>query len=396
MHKRVMDTLDPGQLEGEAALVRVDFNVSLQAKRSRASHRIRKTMPTIKWLCSKGCRVVLMSHLGRPQGRRVRELSLRPFVAQVEQELGAPIRFFDNLLGPVQREIRYMQPGEVVLLENVRFLPREDQNDPVTAAALARFGDFFVNDAFGAAHRSHSSTVAIAHLLKPAVAGFLMEEEYKYLQETLADPDRPFVAVVGGAKISSKIREIETLLNKVDQIIIGGAMANTFFLAMGLDVGMSIVEHEMVDVAHRIMDKGGDRVVLPTDVVIAQDLYEPGDACTVARDAVPSGWSIYDLGEDSRRRFAETVAQARTVVWNGPMGVFESPPFDAGTVSMAQAFALASEGGATTIVGGGDSAAAVARAGLEDKMSHVSTGGGASLDLLAGKELPGVSALDDV
>jgi phosphoglycerate kinase len=283
-----------------------------------------------------------------------------------------------------------------VLLENVRFLPREDQNDPVTAAALARFGDFFVNDAFGAAHRSHSSTVAIAHMLKPAVAGFLMEEEYKYLQETLAEPDQPFVAVVGGAKISSKIREIETLLGKVDQIIIGGAMANTFFLAMGLDVGMSIVEHEMVDVAHRIMEKGGDRVILPTDVVIAQDLYDPAEACTVSRDAVPSGWSIYDIGEETRHRYAECIEKAKTVVWNGPMGVFESPPFDAGTVSMAQAFALASEAGATTIVGGGDSAAAVARAGLEDKMSHVSTGGGASLDLLAGKELPGVSALDDV
>jgi phosphoglycerate kinase len=395
MHKRIMNSLEDEQLEGEAALVRVDFNVSLQDKRSRASHRIRKTMPTISWLCDRGCRVILMSHLGRPQGRRVRELSLRPFVPQVEQELGAPLRFFDNLLGPVQREIKQMKPGEVVMLENVRFLPREDQNDPVTAAALARFGDFFVNDAFGAAHRSHSSTVAIAHLLKPAVAGLLMEQEYKYLQETLADPDRPFVAVVGGAKISSKIREVETLLSKVDEIIIGGAMANTFFLAMGLDVGMSIVEHEMVDVAHRILEKGGDRVILPTDVVVAQDLYHASEYRNVARDGVPNGWSIYDLGDESCARFAESVAQAKTVVWNGPMGVFESPPFDAGTVAMAQAFAAASKVGTTTIVGGGDSAAAVARAGLEEQMSHVSTGGGASLDLLAGKELPGVSALDD-
>jgi phosphoglycerate kinase len=394
MNRRIMTSLEDNQLEGEAALVRVDFNVSLQDKRSRASHRIRKTMPTIKWLCEKGCRVVLMSHLGRPQGRRVRELSLRPFVPQVEEELGAPVRFFDNLLGPIQREIKHMQPGEVIMLENVRFLPREDQNDPVTAAALARFGDFFVNDAFGAAHRSHSSTVAIAHLLKPAVAGLLMAEEYKYLQDTLADPERPFVAVIGGAKISSKIREVETLLSKVDEIIIGGAMANTFFLAMGLDVGMSIVEHEMVDVAHRIMEKGGDRVILPTDVVVAQDRYNAPEYRNVARDAVPSGWSIYDLGEESRARFAESVANAKTVVWNGPMGVFESPPFDAGTTAMAQAIAAATETGTTTIVGGGDSAAAVARVGLEDKMSHVSTGGGASLDLLAGKELPGVAALD--
>jgi phosphoglycerate kinase len=396
MHKRLMNSLPADQLQDETALVRVDFNVSLQDKRSRASHRIRKTMPTIKWLREQGCRVVLMSHLGRPQGRRVRELSLRPFVPQVEEELGAPVRFFDNLLGPIQREIKHMDPGEVVLLENVRFLPREDQNDPVTAAALARFGDFFVNDAFGAAHRSHSSTVAIAHLLKPAVAGFLMEEEYKYLQDTLRDPDRPFVAVVGGAKISSKIREVESLLSRVDQIIIGGAMANTFFLAMGLDVGMSIVEHEMVDVAHRILDKGGDRIILPTDVVVAQDLYHAPEYCNVARGSVPSGWSIYDIGEESRERFAETVAKAKTVVWNGPMGVFESPPFDAGTVAIAKALAAASAAGTTTIVGGGDSAAAVARAGLEDQMSHVSTGGGASLDLMAGKELPGVAALDEV
>jgi phosphoglycerate kinase len=395
MHKRLMNSLPAEQLQDETALVRVDFNVSLQDKRSRASHRIRKTMPTIRWLREQGCRVVLMSHLGRPQGRRVRELSLRPFVPQVEEELGAPVRFFDNLLGPIQREIKHMDPGEVVFLENVRFLPREDQNDPVTAAALARFGDFFVNDAFGAAHRSHSSTVAIAHLLKPAVAGFLMEEEYKYLQDTLRDPDRPFVAVVGGAKISSKIREVESLLSRVDQIIIGGAMANTFFLAMGLDVGMSIVEHEMVDVAHRILDKGGDRIILPTDVVVAQDLYHAPEYCNVARGAVPSGWSIYDIGEESRERFAETVAKAKTVVWNGPMGVFESPPFDAGTVAIAKAFAAASAAGTTTIVGGGDSAAAVARAGLEDQMSHVSTGGGASLDLMAGKELPGVAALDE-
>jgi phosphoglycerate kinase len=288
-----------------------------------------------------------------------------------------------------------MDEGEVVLLENVRFLPREDQNDPVVAAALARFGDFFINDAFGAAHRSHSSTVAIAHLLKPAVAGFLMAEEYKYLSDTLADPARPFVAVIGGAKISSKIREIETLLNKVDKIIIGGAMANTFFLSMGIDVGMSLVEHEMVDVAHRILEKGGDSILLPTDVVSAQDLYHATEFRNVARDSVPSGWSIYDLGSESRSRFAECITDAKTVVWNGPMGVFESPPFDGGTVAMAKALAQAAENGATTIVGGGDSAAAVARAGLEDKMTHVSTGGGASLDLLAGKELPGIQALDD-
>lgn len=395
MKKRTLESLEGEPLEGESALVRVDFNVSLHARGARASHRIRRTKPTVEWLSRQGCRVVLMSHLGRPSGRRVRELSLRAFVPQIEQEFGTPVRFFDNLLGPIQREIKHMEKGEVVLLENVRFLPREDQNDPIVAAALARFGDFFVNDAFGTAHRAHSSTVAIAHMLKPAVAGFLMEQECRYLSETLADPDRPFVAVVGGAKISSKIREIETLLSKVDEILIGGAMANTFFLAMGLDVGMSLVEHEMIDIANRILDKAGDRVLLPTDVVTAQDLYHATEFRNVPRDSVPSGWSIYDLGEESRSRFAESLGKAKTVVWNGPMGVFESPPFDAGTVAMARAMATATERGATTIVGGGDSAAAVARAGLEDKMSHVSTGGGASLDLLAGKELPGIAALDD-
>jgi phosphoglycerate kinase len=222
-----------------------------------------------------------------------------------------------------------------------------------------------------------------------------MEQEYKYLSDTLADPNRPFVAVLGGAKISSKIREIETLLTKVDKILIGGAMANTFLLATGCDVGMSLVEHEKLDVANRILDKAGDRVVLPTDVIVARELYHAGEFRNVARDSVPAGWSIYDLGEESRGRFAECIAEAKTVVWNGPMGVFESPPFDAGTIAVARALAAASESGATTIVGGGDSAAAVARAGLEDKMTHVSTGGGASLELLAGKELPGIVALDD-
>ncbi len=395
MKKRILDSLENEPLAGERALVRVDFNVSLHARGARASHRVRRTMPTIRWLSERGCRVVLMSHFGRPGGRRVKDLSLRPFAPQIQQEFGAPVRFFDNLLGPIQREIKHMDEGEVVLLENVRFLPREDQNDPVVAAALARFGDFFVNDAFGAAHRAHSSTSAIAHLLKPAVAGFLMAEEYRYLSDTLADPDRPFIAVVGGAKISSKIREVETLLSKVDKILIGGAMANTFFLAMGLDVGMSLVEHEKVDVATRILDAFGDRVLLPTDVVAAQDLYHATEFRNVPRDSVPVGWSIYDLGTESRSRYAEAVAEAKTVVWNGPLGVFESPPFDGGTVAMAKALAIATENGATTIVGGGDSAAAVARAGLEEKMTHVSTGGGASLELLAGKELPGIVALDD-
>jgi phosphoglycerate kinase len=288
-----------------------------------------------------------------------------------------------------------MKRGEVALLENTRFYAGESKNDHELAKGFAKLGDFYVNDAFGSAHRAHASTEAVAHFLQPAVAGFLMERELQYLQSTLAEPERPFVAILGGAKISGKIDAIEALLPKVDEILIGGAMACTFFLAMGLEVGTSLVEREKVDLASRVLDAGGDKIFLPVGAIVAQTLDSDAELRSVASDSIPAGWAMYDIDQDSREDFIRRIRRAKTVVWNGPMGVFETPPFDAGTVAVARGLAAATGEGATTIVGGGDSAAAVAAAGLESKMSHVSTGGGAALELLEGKALPGVEALDE-
>ncbi len=395
--KRTLGSLEGQPLEGERALVRVDFNVPLKDGRVVDAKRIREALPTIRWLREKGCRVVLLSHLGRPKGQRREELSLLPVAAELERELGVPVSFLeDPLIDAAESRTRRMKRGEVVLVENTRFHAGEEKNDPELAGAFARLGDFYVNDAFGSAHRAHASTEAVAHLLKPAAAGFLMERELRYLEGALADPQRPFVAVLGGAKISGKIDTIEALLPKVDEILIGGAMACTFFLAMGLEVGNSLVEPEKVALAQRVLKQAGDRLVLPGGGVIGRDLAENTEIRSVPRESIPSGWSVYDIDENSRQDFARKITAAKTVVWNGPMGVFEVPPFDAGTVAVARAMAAATERGATTIVGGGDSAAAVAAAGLERKVSHVSTGGGASLELLEGKVLPGVAALDEI
>lgn len=395
--KRSLDTLEGQPLEGERALVRVDFNVPLRDGKVTDSKRIREAIPTIRWLREKGCRVVLLSHLGRPKGKRVADLSLEPVARHLETELGVPVLFLED---PTSTEAvtvsRRMKRGEVALAENVRFYPGEEKNDPELARAFAQLGDFYVNDAFGSAHRAHASTEAVARLIKPAVAGFLMQKELKYLMGALEDPERPFIAVLGGAKISGKIDAIEALLPKVDEILVGGAMACTFFLAMGLEVGNSLVEPDRVEYAKRVLGQGGKHLVLPIGGVVAQQLA-PGTAVqSVPRDAIPPDWSVYDIDEDTSLDFANRIAAAKTVVWNGPMGVFETPPFDAGTVAVARALAAATARGATTIVGGGDSAAAVRQAGLEDNVSHVSTGGGASLELLEGKALPGVEALDDL
>ncbi len=390
-------SLEGQPLEGERALVRVDFNVPLKDGRVVDAKRIREALPTIRWLREKGCRVVLLSHLGRPKGQRREELSLLPVAAELERELGVPVSFLeDPVIDAAESRTRRMKRGEVVLVENTRFHAGEEKNDPELARAFARLGDFYVNDAFGSAHRAHASTEAVAHLLKPAAAGFLMERELRYLEGALTDPQRPFVAVLGGAKISGKIDTIEALLPKVDEILIGGAMACTFFLAMELEVGNSLVEPEKVVLAQRVLQQAGDRLVLPGGGVIGRDLAEDTEIRSVPRESIPSGWSVYDIDENSRQDFAQRITAAKTVVWNGPMGVFETPPFDAGTVAVARAMAAATELGATTIVGGGDSAAAVAAAGLERKVSHVSTGGGASLELLEGKSLPGVAALDEI
>jgi len=394
--KRTLTALEGQPLEGQRAFVRVDFNVPIKDGAVTDATRIVASLPTIRWLRERGCRVILASHLGRPKGAPKPEFSLRPVVPVLERELGIPVTFVEEpLTDEAVRVTRQLRRGGVALLENTRFHPGEEQNDPALADAYARLGDFYVNDAFGSAHRAHASTEGVARRLKPAVAGFLMARELEYLADALAAPRRPFVAVLGGAKISGKIDVIEALLPKVDEILIGGAMACTFFAARGYEMGKSLVEPDRIDVARGLLARAEGKLVLPAGAVIARELTEGAEHRSVAANRVPPDWAVYDIDEAAAADFGRRIMAAGTVVWNGPMGVFETPPFDAGTVAVARAMADASKAGATTIVGGGDSVAAVKRAGVEDAMSHVSTGGGASLELLEGRELPGVTALDD-
>jgi phosphoglycerate kinase len=394
--KRTLKALEGQPLEGQRAFVRVDYNVPLKNGEVTDATRIVASLPTVRWLRDRGSRVVLASHLGRPKGAVRPEFSLRPAVPVLERELGIPITFIDDpLSNDAVRTTRLLTRGGVALLENTRFHAGEETNDPSLAEAFARLGDFYVNDAFGSAHRAHASTEGVAHLLKPAVAGFLMARELEYLEGALSAPSRPFVAVLGGAKISGKIDVIEALLPKVDAVLIGGAMACTFFAAKGFPMGRSLVEPERIDLARDLLARAGDTLVLPCGVTIGQELVEGTAIRHVDPERVPEDWAVYDINEDAASEFATHITGAATVVWNGPMGVFETPPFDAGTVAIARAMARAADAGATTIVGGGDSVAALHRAGLTDKMTHVSTGGGASLELLEGKVLPGVAALDD-
>jgi phosphoglycerate kinase len=316
--------------------------------------------------------------------------------AELERVLGSPVTFIDDPTSEAAaRQSRQLKRGEIALAENTRFYPGEEENDPALAAAFARLGDFYVNDAFGAAHRAHASTAGVAKLLKPSVAGFLMARELEYLDTALSKPRRPFVAVLGGAKISGKIDVIEHLLPQVEEVLIGGAMACTFFAAMGLQIGKSLFEPDRVDMAAQLLKRAGKKLVLPSGAMVAKEA-KPGAAVkSVSRDAIPADLAVFDIDTGTQKDFATRIKTAKTVVWNGPMGVSEVPPFDAGTIAVAQALAAATAAGATTVVGGGDSAAAVVAAGLQDKMSHVSTGGGASLEFLEGKILPGVAALDD-
>jgi len=394
--KRTLDSLDPVALDGKRALVRVDFNVPLKDGRVGDDTRIRAALPTIRWLRDAGARVVLLSHLGRPKGKPDPAQSLRPVAQALESALGSPVVFLEDPLSEdAVRQTRRLPRGGVALAENTRFHAGEEKNDAELARQFAALGDFYVNDAFGSAHRAHASTEAVAHLLKPAVSGLLMQQELRYLGEALQQPKRPLVAVLGGAKISGKIDLIEALLPKVDEILIGGAMACTFFRAMGLETGKSLVESDRVDLARALLERGGRKLVLPSGAVIAQGLTAGAETRSVRRDEIPEGWAMYDIDAMSEQDFGAIIDQAGTVIWNGPMGVFETPPFDHGTRAIARAMAHASDNGAVTIVGGGDSAAAVSEAGLEDRMTHVSTGGGASLEFLEGKPLPGVAALDD-
>lgn len=399
MAKRTVGELRESELRGRRALVRVDFNVPLGGTTVTDDARIRAALPTIALLRKRGARVVLLSHLGRPKGQRTDEYSLRPVYERLASLLpDATVRFCDATRGPEAVDAtNALADGGVLLLENTRFDPGEEANDPELARAYAELGDLYVNDAFGAAHRAHASTEGVAHLLRPAVAGLLMEKELRYLSEALANPARPFVSVLGGSKISGKIDVIESLLPKVDRLLVGGAMACTFFRAMGLETGKSLVEPDRVEMAADLLARAGARLVLPSDALVAASLEASGAAAAhvVDCDAIPADEAMFDIGPRSAEQFATIVRSARTVLWNGPMGVFETPPFDGGTLAVARAMAEATGAGATTIVGGGDSAAAIAAAGLEAQMSHVSTGGGASLEFLEGKPLPGVDALDE-
>jgi phosphoglycerate kinase len=390
MDKRTVRDVD---VKGKRVLVRVDFNVPLKDGIVADDRRIRAALPTIQYLLDHGAAVVLMSHLGRPKGEPKPEFRMNPVADRLGELLGRPITKLGDCVGvEVENTVKAMKPGDVILLENTRFKPGETKNDPMLAEGLAQLGEVFVNDAFGAAHRAHASTAGVAQHL-PSVAGFLMEKELNYLGRALADPERPFLAVLGGAKISDKIGVIQNLLSKVDSLLIGGGMANTFFKAQGLDVGDSLVEDEALDTARELLESAGDLLVLPVDCVVADRFDAEAEARIVPVDQVPAGWRILDIGPASVAHFSNRLAAAKTVVWNGPMGVFEFPRFAEGTFAIARA--LAGLKGATTIIGGGDSAAAVEQSGLAGKMSHISTGGGASLEFLEGKELPGVAALMD-
>jgi len=394
--KRTLESLDKGSLEGRRALVRVDFNVPLKDGSVTDDTRIRAALPTIKYLRDRGARLVLLSHLGRPKNGPDPKYSMQPAVRALEKLLGAPVTFLADPTSPeAVTATKRLPRGGVAVAENTRFYPGEEKNDGSLAERFAALGDLYVNDAFGSAHRAHASTEAVARLLKPAVSGLLMERELRYLGQALHQPKRPFVAVLGGAKISGKIDLIEALLPKVDEILLGGAMACTFFKAMGLETGKSLVEPDRVDLARDLMKKAGKKLVLPTGAVIGRELAPGTETRTVKRDAIPEGWAVYDIDPATEKSFAESIEQAGTVVWNGQMGVFETPPFDHGTLAIARAMARATEHGTITVIGGGDSAAAVAQAGLADRITHVSTGGGASLEFLEGKALPGVAALDE-
>lgn len=380
--------------EGKRALVRVDFNVPINQDGCVGDDtRIRATLPTIEFLRTHGASLVLMSHLGRPEGEPDPRFSLRPVAKRLSQLLDDDVRFPAAVTGPhVEAAAAGLGPGELLLLENTRFDPGETSNDPALSAALAGLGDLFVNDAFGSAHRAHASTTGVAAHL-PSVAGLLMEKELTYLGQALEEPERPFIAILGGAKVSDKIAVIEQLLQKVDAILIGGGMANTFLSAAGCQMGASLVETEVLDTARSLQSIGDDIIQLPVDLTVADSFSADATSRTVSVTEVPAGWMALDIGAATVAHFANRLAGARTVLWNGPMGVFEFPAFARGTNAVAEMLAGLSH--ATTIIGGGDSAAAVQQAGLAGRISHVSTGGGASLEFLEGKLLPGVAALDD-
>lgn len=397
LNKLTVRDLNDGRLDGKRALVRVDYNVPLDDDgRVTDDVRIRATIPTLEYLRGRGAAMILMSHLGRPKGKREPALSLAPVGERLEDLLGREVVFVEELLSDEGRAAaEKLSAGDVLLLENTRFHPGETSNDESLARGLADLGDAFVNDAFAAAHRAHASTAGVARFLQPAVAGLLLERELEHLGRLLERPRAPFVAVLGGAKVSGKIDLIENLLPRLDRLCVGGAMACTFFRAMGLAVGASRVEEDLVGVAGELLDRAGGKLQLPSDVVIARAIERDAERRTVGREEIPADWMVADIGPESADAFGKVVAGARTVLWNGPVGVFEVEPFASGSRVVARAIAEATSSGATSVVGGGDTGSAVAAFGLSGQMTHVSTGGGATLEFLAGKVLPGVEALTD-
>lgn len=392
-------TLDDVDLSGKRVLVRVDFNVPMtDLQKVGDDKRIVESLPTIRKIMDSGGVPVLMSHLGRPKGGPNPEFSLEPVARHLETLLSTTVTFAPDCVGKeTQQMVRALQPGDVLLLENLRFHPEEEKNDPAFAKELAAFGDVYVNDAFGTAHRAHASTEGVTKFIRPCVAGYLMKKEIDYLTQAVANPKRPYVAILGGAKISGKIDVIQNLLSKVDVLVVGGGMAFTFFQAQGLQVGDSLVEQEKVQLAKKILDDiraSNRRVILPIDCIVADRFDNNAQRKTVPVNKIPDGWRGLDIGPDTIKLVKLQVKNAKTIVWNGPMGVFEMPNFANGTLEVARLLADATRDGATTIVGGGDSAAAVAQMGFESSISHVSTGGGASLEFLEGKQLPGLVALD--
>jgi phosphoglycerate kinase len=391
-------TIRDADVAGKRVFVRVDFNVPLQDGQVTDDSRIRAAIPTIKALVDQGAQVILASHLGRPKGKVQDGLRLRPVGERLTQLIRRNVPVTGDALGiGTEDAVKRMRPGEILMLENLRFHAEEEANDPEFAKALASYADIYVNDAFGTAHRAHASTVGIAEIL-PAYAGLLMERELEMLSKVLESPERPFAAILGGAKVSDKIGVIDNLLKKVDVLVLGGGMANTFLLAQGKSVGKSLAEHDRVEDAQRILAAAGKRkvrVVLPVDVIVAKEVTRGTEYKTLPAEKIPASWHIVDVGAKSLELMQDALADARTVFWNGPLGVFEIPSFAHGTKAIARFVAERADNGATVVVGGGDSVAALTQQGLADRMTHISTGGGASLEFLEGRELPGVQVLLD-